>query len=734
MSKRKHVDDYLPEKHIKLSQDNDIEAAYTFFEENEDNTESFNSSVATISDEDDDEENNSDEDQFHENTLCAGEIYKNEMNTLALIKKLEKRFRIEKVPGDGNCFFHAILASFNSEGYSHEDLRKAGCQFIKDHMELFIDEAYTKSELTSYVNEMAKNNKWATNLIIYSIALMLKVSIEIYVPGCIKPIIMNEGSETKIFLLNSYNNHFEILLPLEKEGKITNNPNLTKKATRKNSKLVSNTKEADKITETDVKPKLKLLELQNQTKILSSVELLKKEILNIKSIESNFQFPKDGNSIYNEIYNYKISSTIIPQKILDKQDIKRNKNSRRTIRQEAIASFKRTCELYKIVEKTQNKHSLSNFVYEGNLKSKGYVIPFEQEIKGLIFTLHDLKGIHAPAREVLLRIQECCIGWLGMLNRIKKELKLCSCKTLLIQRSGIKKIKYYRKIDSKAPLERFQVDLADLPKGMSLPNKSYLCNVKDHFSKYLWLFIVKDKTAESAGKVLDIIFSDGHIPKIMHTDNGGEFKGYFQKVLNKYNVKHVTGRPYNPKCQGLIENSNRYAKKYLLLQYLTRESDNFNIEETLARISAGYNNKTHCVTKHKPSEVYFSKSRKLFSEVLGNINDYYANRILANDNQLILNEKIAIAATILIDKKGFIRSKPGSLWKSGVLFHSIGTVMKILDFGYIKIRVDATLLPSLEDNKDYFCVSSLLCKLTEQQHASSLGYIIAQKSFSQLAL
>ena len=215
--------------------------------------------------------------------------------------------------------------------------------------------------------------------------------------------------------------------------------------------------------------------------------------------------------------------------------MKKNENSRRTIKQDAIGSFKNTCKYYEKMEKRTNDNTLSNLMFigkKGFLDKDKYAIPYEAEIKGLIFTFHESNSNHVPARDILLKIRDCGISWHGILNRITKELKSCPCKVLLVQRSQIKRIKHYRKIISKTPQERFQIDLANLPKEILTNSQSYLCNIKDHFSKYSWSFLIPDKIAESVGEIIKLLFLDGHVPKIMHSDNGNEFKGCFQKILN----------------------------------------------------------------------------------------------------------------------------------------------------------------------------------------------------------
>ena len=73
------------------------------------------------------------------------------------------------------------------------------------------------------------------------------------------------------------------------------------------------------------------------------------------SMKNTFNFPKDGHSNYDDIYKF-LAEGILPQKIIDKPDMKKNENSRRTIKQDAIGSFKNTCKYYEKWKKEQMKY------------------------------------------------------------------------------------------------------------------------------------------------------------------------------------------------------------------------------------------------------------------------------------------------------------------------------------------------------------------------------------------
>ena len=52
-------------------------------------------------------------------------------------------------------------------------------------------------------------------------------------------------------------------------------------------------------------------------------------------------------------------------------------------------------------------------------------------------------------------------------------------------------------------------------------------------------------------------------PQIIKTDNGPGYKGTkFQQFCSQFDIKHVTGVPYNPQRQGIVERGHQTLKKY----------------------------------------------------------------------------------------------------------------------------------------------------------------------------
>ena len=86
--------------------------------------------------------------------------------------------------------------------------------------------------------------------------------------------------------------------------------------------------------------------------------------------------------------------------------------------------------------------------------------------------------------------------------RIFKGISKSSCKNLLVARSKLQKITTYKRIVSTNPKERFQADTTHLSLSLQKDQAKHLLNIKDHFSRYSWSFIIPDITALSLAKCL----------------------------------------------------------------------------------------------------------------------------------------------------------------------------------------------------------------------------------------
>ncbi len=81
------------------------------------------------------------------------------------------------------------------------------------------------------------------------------------------------------------------------------------------------------------------------------------------------------------------------------------------------------------------------------------------------------------------------------------------------------------------PLDRLQADLIKVPQLLKEDGTlyQYILTIIDHHSKKAWAKCLKNKRADSVcviiGKLFDKIYlRRGQYPRVLHTDNGGEFR------------------------------------------------------------------------------------------------------------------------------------------------------------------------------------------------------------------
>ncbi len=89
------------------------------------------------------------------------------------------------------------------------------------------------------------------------------------------------------------------------------------------------------------------------------------------------------------------------------------------------------------------------------------------------------------------------------------------------------------------PREQFQVDLADF--GLTGVYRYALVTV-DIFTKKLVVIPINGKTSAETAVAFEEVFKILDVPNYVYSDEGGEFSGTFEAMLNDNLVKHITTR------------------------------------------------------------------------------------------------------------------------------------------------------------------------------------------------
>ena len=104
----------------------------------------------------------------------------------------------------------------------------------------------------------------------------------------------------------------------------------------------------------------------------------------------------------------------------------------------------------------------------------------------------------------------------------------------------------------------------------------------DHFSKYGWIYCITKKNMDTVFLKIKQAFAQFMPPKILHTDNGAEFKN---KLIKSYwegkGIYFVNGTPGHPQSQEAIEAFNKTVQNFLILAK-DSQKDKFNLEHSIA--------------------------------------------------------------------------------------------------------------------------------------------------------
>ena len=322
-----------------------------------------------------------------------------------------------------------------------------------------------------------------------------------------------------------------------------------------------------------------------------------------------------------------------------------------------------------------------------------FEIPREYKKNDIIFKAHTTGGSHLAVKRTLEEIMKLGYRWEG----IEKDVREFFFKWEVWQgrTKNPQKQTYNHYIETTHPRERYQMDLvqwsdylwdseekellneelkvekaerdiSDEEIESIFKDKKYrkkqekkeirgpiLLTIIDHFSKYGWIYCIPDKSMDTVFLKIKQAFAQFMPPKILHTDNGAEFKN---KLIKSYwegkGINFVNGTPGHPQSQGAIEAFNKTVQNFLILAK-DAQKDKFNLEHSIADFLMYYNQRKHTTTKHSPIEIMSNvNDEKLLDEVRENTKK--SRKHSKNESIIFSKEKkILISNWIKIDDKNF---------------------------------------------------------------------------------
>lgn len=173
-----------------------------------------------------------------------------------------------------------------------------------------------------------------------------------------------------------------------------------------------------------------------------------------------------------------------------------------------------------------------------------------------------------------------------------------------------------RKVIVKSLLDLMQADLVDM-REYEKENQGYkyILVVINCFSKYVWTFPLKSKTAKEVAENLENVFKI-QTPMHLCTDSGGEFTGKeVQALMKKYNVAHYV--VYSEKKASIVERVNRTLKGMMWKEFNMQGT--YKWLDLIKNVVNAYNNRKHRTIGMKPAEVKKKHEKLLLKTVFNRI-------------------------------------------------------------------------------------------------------------------
>ena len=103
-------------------------------------------------------------------------------------------------------------------------------------------------------------------------------------------------------------------------------------------------------------------------------------------------------------------------------------------------------------------------------------------------------------------------------------------------------------------LGRVFIDLSGRKEIAAPGGKRYAMVLRDDFSRYSWVYYLESKSDahKALRRFLADVRNEGSV-KIIRTDGGAEFKGEFQEICDKHQIKREFSPPNSPQYNGCVE-------------------------------------------------------------------------------------------------------------------------------------------------------------------------------------
>ena len=208
-------------------------------------------------------------------------------------------------------------------------------------------------------------------------------------------------------------------------------------------------------------------------------------------------------------------------------------------------------------------------------------------------------GAHLGVFKTMNKIRSVFI-WPRMDADIRARIRACEVCALSKPALNTKFGLLASEIPSR-PMERFYIDfVGKLPRSQA--GHAYVLVVVDGFSKFSWIFPLRDATTNRAIAALQSIFAWTGPPQYIVSDNAKQFTSRnFKNFCFGFGIKHVTTSPYFPKPNH-SERFNRNLRAALIAFHHDRHAS---WDEQLMWLRFAFNTARHEAHREVPFHLFF---------------------------------------------------------------------------------------------------------------------------------
>ena len=202
--------------------------------------------------------------------------------------------------------------------------------------------------------------------------------------------------------------------------------------------------------------------------------------------------------------------------------------------------------------------------------------------------------------------------WPGMRKDIRLWCRNCDACQKRNIRQGSGKVPLHQ-IPVGAPFDRIAIDILSFTETTYSGNKCVLV-ISDYFSKWAEAYALPDHLSSTvAHAMVTEFFCRYGVPRVIHSDQGGEFRSNLMmdlyELLELYSTQTT---PYHPQSDGLVERLNR-----TLVGMLSKFcEDNSEWDQHLPFVMCAYRSTVHASTGSTPNMLFMGREITLPIDLL----------------------------------------------------------------------------------------------------------------------